>query len=154
MLHSGRMRRTKRAATKAERLERDGDRLLAKGKATAALKKYRAVEMRVPDRAAIYAKLIAAHAMATREWGPEDLAESLAWEMRRQEVEHPEIRPIHERLSPEWQTITERIHRLVGTEDETVIRQLTEEIAGFGARAVRPLLDMLVTLKGKPRCPT
>lgn len=136
--------------TQRERLEQSADKLLAKGKAKAALKKYRAVQSADPTRAAIYPKLIAAHQAATAEWGPEDFAESLAWEMRHQELLHPELQGVHERLAPEWREVTDRLRRLIITNDDAVIAQLTEEIAAYGAKAVRPLLEVILLMKGKP----
>lgn len=83
---------------RARRLEREGDRLLERGKAASALKKYRVVERRMPERTAIYGKLIRAHRQATTRWGAMDLVASLGWEMRRQALRNPALRAVHARL--------------------------------------------------------
>lgn len=132
-------------------MEQAGDRCMARGDAQGALVKYRAAQALSPDAPDLYRKLIAAHQAATPEWGPKDLAESLAWEMRCQELDHPPIRDLHERLSPEWQEVTDLLHRLVIVEDAAVVARLREEIIGYGAKAVRPLLDLFLLLKGKGR---
>lgn len=144
------MKRQRVKSSPAQCLERAGDRYMASQEPRRALAKYRAAQSLAPDAPQVYRKLIAAHQAATTEWGPQDVAESLAWEMRRQELEHPPIRDLHERLSPEWQEVTTLLHRLVVVEDATIVARLREEIIGYGAKAVRPLLDLLLLLKGKP----
>ncbi|MBI4238167.1 MAG: hypothetical protein HY696_07110 [Deltaproteobacteria bacterium] len=132
---------------RAERLEGEGDRLLAQGKTKAALKKFRAAEALGAERPELYTKLIQAHQAATTEWTAEDFTASLGWEMRRQELLHPEIRAAHERLSPEWREVTERLRRLFVSTDAALVERLTEEIAAYGGAAVRPLLDFLLVIK-------
>lgn len=139
--------RDAKTARRAGQLEADGDRLLARGKATAALKKFRAAEALVTERPELYAKLVQAHQAATAEWTAEDFTTSLGWEMRRQELLHPEVRAAHERLTPEWKAVTERLRQLFVSGDAAHVDQLAEEIATYGAAAVRPLLDFVLLLK-------
>lgn len=124
-----------------------GDALMAEGKAAEALEHYRAAEALEPDLPALYGKLIEAHKAATGEWTEEDFALTLSWEMRKQELEHPAMRAAHERLTPEWNEVTELLRRLLVTEDPALLKGLGDQIVVFEGRAVRPLLDFILMLK-------
>ncbi|MBI4366735.1 MAG: hypothetical protein HY543_07955 [Deltaproteobacteria bacterium] len=139
----------RRAGDRVDRLLSAGDRLLAKGKSRAALKKYRAAEALDATQPRIYAKLIDAHAAGASEWTAADLATSLAWEMRRQELAHPALREVHARLQPEWDAVMRRVRDVLRAEDAATVRRLTEEIVGYGADAVRPLVEFLLRAFGK-----
>lgn len=131
----------------AAALEAEGDTLLAHGRPAEALEKFRAAEGLVQDRIALYEKLIAAHRDITSEWTHEDFAQSLTWEMQKQALEHPEVLATVERLTPEWNEVTERLRRLLVTTDEHLMATLVTEIASFKEKAVRPLLDFVLLLK-------
>ncbi|GEM_PF-5726201 len=125
----------------------DGDALLAAGDAVGALQKFReAAESGCTDPT-LFEKLIATHQAVTTEWTQEDLALSLSWEMRRQELCSPGARAARERLAPEWQEVTERLRRVLVATDQEIIAQLCEDIAAYESKAVRPLLDFLLLLK-------
>lgn len=131
----------------ADRLEAEGDRLCAEGQHASALEQYLAAETLEKNRPALYAKLITTHQAVTTEWTAEDFARSMQWEMRKQELEHPGLRAVHERLSPEWGEVTERLRRLIIATDAPTVLALSEEITAFGEQAVRPLLDFVLLLK-------
>lgn len=131
----------------ADRLAAEGDQLSADGRHAAALEKYLAAEALEKRCPTLYAKLIATHQAVTTEWTAGDFARSMQWEMRKQELEHPELKAVHERLAPEWGEVTERLRRLIIATDEPTVLALSEEIAAFGEHAVRPLLDFVLLLK-------
>ncbi len=135
------------ACTESESLESEGDALLSTGQLGEALQKFLAAEALDQQRPALYDKLIATHRQLTVEWTHEDFTQSLTWEMRKQALEHPEVLDTLERLTPEWQEVTERLRRLLVTTDEHMIATLVTEIAAFKEKAVRPLLDFLLLLK-------
>lgn len=135
---------------KAEKLEAQGDALMAQGKPARALEKYRAAEAVPSDHAELYTKLIAAHQAATTEWTEADFSQSLAWEMRRQELEHPAVKATHERLAPEWQQVTELLQRLIATPDHATELELVDRILQYETKALRPLLDCILAIKHGP----
>lgn len=135
---------------KAEKLEAQGDAFMARGKPAQALEKYLAAEALHSDCPALYTKLIAAHQAATPEWTAEDFSRSLAWEMRRQELEHPAVKATHERLAPEWQQVTELLQRLIATPDHATELRLVDAILAYETKALRPLLDCILAIKHGP----
>ncbi len=132
---------------RAEQLEAEGDAFVTTGDYAAALQKFLEAEALVHNRITIYDKLISTHRQLTVEWTHDDFVRSLSWEMQKQTLEHPEVISTMERLSPEWQEVTERLRRLLVTSDEHMIALLTTEIAAFKEKAVRPLLDFILLLK-------
>jgi hypothetical protein len=131
----------------AEALEAEGDALAAAKDLPKALAKYQEAEAVEKERPELYGKMISIHAEITEEWSRDDFALSLSWEMQKQALEHPEVRAAHERLSPEWQAVTERLHRLLIADTPEDMNQLAEEVAEYRENAVRPLLDFILLLK-------
>lgn len=139
--------------THAAQLEAEGDALLLLGRVHDAFDKFREAESLDHERVALYDKLIATHRQLTAEWTHDDFAQSLTWEMQKQALEHPEVLATMERLTPEWNEVTERLRRVLVTTDEAVIAQLVTEIAAFKEKAVRPLLDFILLLKSATTAP-
>ncbi|MBI2343259.1 MAG: hypothetical protein HYV02_02805 [Deltaproteobacteria bacterium] len=131
----------------ADALEAAGDQLLRELRLAEALEKFLEAEVLGSVRPALYQKLIDTHKALTTTWTEADMARSLAWEMHKQSLEHPEVRITHERLAPEWQEVTERLRRLIIAKDAAVIGHLVGEIAAFREKAVHPLLDFILLLK-------
>lgn len=132
---------------KAEDLIKKGDALKNKGAYKKALQKYKKALDFGPDRADLYDRLVAAHEKATEEWEIKDVVDSLSWVMEKQELENPSLKLLHEQLTPEGALVTQKIHQLLLTEDETEEARLTNEIRAFGTAAISPLLFILLELK-------
>ena len=66
-----------------------------------ALKYYRESQALSPGNIPIYDKLIQAHEKTGRKWTKTDFALSLEWTMKKQELENPALKKIHERLDPD-----------------------------------------------------
>lgn len=132
---------------KADKLIAKGDRLKAKGKFEKALKKYKKAKKYDPERADLYDRLIEAHDKSTKEWCEEDVAESVGYVMDKQEIENPSIKLLHERLTPEWTKVTEKIGRLIISDNEAEESEIIQEIQAFGPSAVYPLIYTLLQIK-------
>lgn len=91
----------KKKKTKAETAEEKGDKAYAKKKYARALGHYRKAQKSNPGNAAIYEKLVNAHRQKPGEWTEADFAESLEWTMKKQELENPSLKKVHERLDPD-----------------------------------------------------
>lgn len=123
-----------------------GDEYMRKGKPKKALKKYMDAKVLSPDNADIYDRLIKAHEASTKEWDIEDFAKSVSWLMTKQEIEHPKIKMLHERMTPEWKDITDHIAKLITASEEDE-ESLISKICAYGEKAVMPLIEFILYLK-------
>ena len=136
--------------SKAEKHEAKGDAHAAKGKHDKALKEYlKALDLN-PDNAALYDKLIAARDAAPGEWGAEEFADSVGWAMAKQEHEHPTIKQVHARLSPEWASAVALAIDILHDPDEPRQRAKIEQLAAMGEIATRAMIGLLLDLKNAP----
>lgn len=140
-------RKNKPNPGKALRLEAKGDRLLKKGKAKKALKKYRASEQLNPDRKEIYPKLIAAQNELQEPWTEEEFDLSMTWTMKEQELQNPGMKWIYDKLSADYREIQQLVQGLMVAPDENAEQQIIEKIMNFGPKANLPLIDFLLSLK-------
>lgn len=138
---------TKIDKNKADKLIAKGDKLATKGKFKRALKKYKKAKNYDPERADLYDKLVDAHDKATKEWKAKDVADSVGWVMEKQEKENPAIKHLHERLSPEWTQVLEKIRVLIMCDNEDEESKIIEEITAFGEDAVYPLIYTILQIK-------
>jgi len=132
---------------KAAKLEKKGDQYLAKGKFQKAHDCFRKSESLDPTRPGIYEKLHQSFQEIDREWTQEDFEISMEWTMRQQELEHPEIKGVLERFSPEYQAVEQLIQSLMSTFDPETEEETIEKIISYGDAAHRPLIDFLLALK-------
>ncbi len=132
---------------KAERHVRKADALLEKGKLEKALKHYRKALAADPDHPDIYDKLLAVQDKLPGDWEMADFAESMSWVMDKQEREHPPIRQIHARLSPEWKQAAEQITRIMIIEDDAARGALIEELVAMGEIATRAAIGLMLDFK-------
>lgn len=93
--------RRKTPVERAQKLFRRAERAMAKGQWAAAFEYLQAAEALDQHTMPIYDALLTAHARVTTEWSDADLANSLRWEMRRQELADPTVALRHARLTPE-----------------------------------------------------
>ena len=135
---------------KAAKHEIKGDSLFSKGKFEKALKEYRKALESEPESAEILDKLISTHEKIPGEWGMEDFAESLGWEMKRQENEHPAMRQVHAKLTPEWKEATKLAVDILGEEDEEKRGEKIERLAAMGEIAARAMIGLLLDIKNPP----
>ena len=131
---------------KAAKHEAKGDRLLAKGKLTKALKHYRRALEFDPERTAIYDKLIQTRDGIDGDWNVDDFAESMSWVMDKQEIDNPSIRQVHARLTPEWEKASGLAMAAIIEEDEVARGKKVEELVGMGNIATRVLIDILMEM--------
>lgn len=132
---------------KAQRLEKKGDRCIAKGKIDQALKYYEKSEKYDADRPGIYQKLIDTFEKVEKEWTQEDFDRTMSWTMRQQELEHPEIKQIHEKFTQEYQAVQKLLQKLMITEIPEEEIQIVTEILTFGEKAPQPILDFILSIK-------
>ena len=88
----------KKKKTKAETSEAKGDKAFSKKKFKNALSHYREAQKLEPNKTVLYDKLVEAHRKGTKEWTREDFSLSLEWTMKKQELENPALKNVHERL--------------------------------------------------------
>jgi len=132
---------------KVEKLIAHGDSLLKKGRFKDALKEYKKARKLDPKRQDIYDRLVEAHDKSTNEWKPEDVVESVGYIMEKQELTNPAIKLLHQRLTPEWRGVIDKISELLMCDDEKKECTLIEEIQSFGKEAVYPLIYVLLQIK-------
>lgn len=134
---------------KTERHETKGDRLLALGRPAKALKEYKMALKTRPESVQIYDKIMKAHDLTPGKWGVEDFTQSVLWAMKKQELEHPPIKQVHARLSPEWDRATRLAVEIMRTKDKAKVNNLLEDLVAMGETATRALIGMLMDLKDK-----
>lgn len=89
-------------------------------------------------------------ALASNEWTEEQFVASLDQVMKEQEAANPEIREVHEKLSPEYQQIKQLIAQMLMT-DPVLRDPVLKKIKAYEAKAVLPLLDILLSLDALSR---
>lgn len=124
-----------------------GDSAFDKGKFKAALKYYEKALDINSENISLYAKLIQTHQSLNQDWTEEDFAISLAWSMKKQELEDPKFKRIHAQLEPESQEVTKLIQQMILAKNETLETSLIEKIISFQEQALYPLVEALLTYK-------
>lgn len=135
---------------KAEKLQAKGDKHSASEEFEKALKAYREAQQADPDNPAIYEKLAAAQSQLEGEWSESEFVESMDWVMKKQEIENPDIKDLYETLDPEYQRIKQLIAQMLMTEPSERA-PLLQKIKSFQAKAVQPLLDILISIDALSR---
>ncbi len=130
---------------KSESLEKKGDQYLAKNNYKKAIEAYRNANELSPSNAALYQKLLDTQSKLDGEWNENDFVEAMDWTMKKQEIENPKIKNIHESLKPEYQRIKQLIGQMLTSLPE-LREPLIEKIKSAGVAAVLPLLDTLLVL--------
>lgn len=130
----------------SQTLEDQGDAQSSQGKYADAILSYREASTLDPQNARIYGKLIEAHGKIEGEWGQEDFIEVMGWIMKKQELENPAIQEVHERLTPLYAQIRQRVLELLGLPSELRSPKV-DQIRKFGTAAILPLLDTLLALQ-------
>ncbi|MFO1464532.1 MAG: hypothetical protein U1F66_12230 [bacterium] len=137
---------------KALKHEGKGDKLAGKGKFREAMTEYQKSEGLNPDRVEIYDKLIETQGcIDEQEWKEEDFANSMSWAMRRQELQNPQIKLVHETFSLEYKEVHQLLQRLMGALGEAQENALIEKILEYGERANLPMLHFLLSIKALAR---
>lgn len=132
---------------KAAKLEKKGDRLAARGKFQKALKFYQKSEVLAPDRPEIYQKLHETFQKIDREWTQEDFEISMTWTMRQQELEHPEVKQVYEKFTPEYQEAQRLFQRLMISQDQEEEARIITEILEFGETGQMAAIDFILSIK-------
>ncbi len=132
---------------KALKFEEKGDKLVKKGKFREALAEFRKSEGLNPNRIEIYRKLIETLNRFEHEWKEEDFSNSMIWTMRRQELENPQIKWVHETFTLEYKEVQQLVQRLMVALDQKVEDGLIEKILTYGERATLPMLHFLLSIK-------
>ena len=139
---------------KALKHEAKGDKLAKKEKFREALKEYRLSEAMNPTRPEIYEKLIETHKSFEHEWVEQDFTDSLTWTMRKQELQNPRIRWVHETFSVDYQEVKTLIQGLMTAFDPETEVKLMEKILDRGDKAVLPLLHFVLSVKSIAQGPS
>ncbi len=135
----------KKNKTTSHTLEKKGDDYARREKVGKALEAYRRASELDPENPVIYDKLSETLLKSKEEWTEKEFAESLSWTMKKQELENPLMEDLHDSLSPEYQEIRKLISQILTTPPE-LRDSLIVELKKFKEKAVRPLLDVLLTL--------
>lgn len=132
---------------KAQKLEKKGDRFFQKEKFEKALQYYRKSQKWDPNQPQIYQKLTESKGKIDKEWTQEDFEESMDWTMKQQELEHPEIKIVHQKFTQEYQAVQKLVQQLmlVPTADEE--QQIITQILEYEEKAPLAVLDFLVSIK-------
>lgn len=130
---------------KSESLEKKGDQYLAKNNYKKAIDAYRHANELNPENTLLYQKLLDTQSKLDGEWNENDFIEAMDWTMKKQEIENPNIKNVHESLKPEYQRIKQLIGQMLTSPPE-LRESLIEKIKNAGAAAVLPLLDTLLVL--------
>lgn len=136
--------------TKAEKHETKGDAHALKGKHDKAVKEYKKALDLDPENAELLEKLISARDMAPGEWGMQDFADSVGWAMKKQEKEHPSIRQVHARLTPEWKAATGLAVEILSDSNEATRGEKIEKLVSMGEIAARAMIGLLLDIKNPP----
>lgn len=135
---------------KAASLEAKGDQLAEKEKFQKAMKAYRGAQEANPENPAIYEKLVETQMHLKEDWDEKEFFESMTWTMKKQELENPGLSEVYETLGPEYREIQSIITQMLVTEPEAR-EPLIQKIKGFGIKALRPLLDTLLSIDAMAR---
>lgn len=132
---------------KAKKLESKGNKLLGKKKYSEALDAFEEALQYDSENPELLDKLIETHERSSEEWGLEDFTKQVTWTMQKQELDNPRIKRLHEKLSPEFQKITELILEFAKAEDEESEEKLIDKLLPHGEKALVPLIEFIRTLK-------
>lgn len=135
---------------KAEKLRLKGDKFFAAEKFEKALQTYREAQKADPDNPLIYEKLSSTQSKIEKDWSENDFIESMDWVMRKQEIDNPEIKEVHSTLDPEYIQIKQLIAQMLMTEPAER-HPLLQKIKSYQAKAVQPLLDILISIDALSR---
>src|SRR4029453_10075858 len=115
---------SKKDPKKARQLEEKGDRQVQKKDLKKALQTYRSAAQANPDDPRLYQKLIETKEKVQEEWSEEDFSETMAWTMKKQELENPDIKEVHEVLTPEYNEIRQAIVKMLTTRPDMGVTPL------------------------------
>ena len=132
---------------RAKRLEAKGDKLAARGLHAQALKHYRKALAFDPERTALFDKLVAEQDAMPGDWQLEDFVESVSCVMKKQEQDHPPIRQVHAKLSPEWTDASELLLKIMTSTDSDQTAQWVEDLVAMGEVGTRAAVQLLVDMK-------
>ncbi|MBF0491474.1 MAG: hypothetical protein HQM15_01680 [Deltaproteobacteria bacterium] len=135
---------------KAIVLESQGDDFRSRQNWEAAFEAYQASEEFNPNNPQIYDKLIEMKSALTQEWKEADFTQTLSWTMKKQELENPNIKNLHETLSVEYGQIKQLIAQLLLSPEEFK-ELLLHKIKAHGEKAVLPLLHTLLEIDAMAR---
>ena len=131
----------------AQDYENKGNEYFEKGNIKKALEQYKLSLDLDPNNTNIYDKLIETHQKLEKEWEEEDFTEHLSWMMKKQELENPSLVHVHERLTPEYESIKDLIASLVQEKDEEKETDLINQITSHEKKALLPLIDFVLQIK-------
>src|SRR3990167_7012164 len=128
---------------KAKKLEKKGDQHREKKEYKKAMKAYRDALEANSENSSIYEKLLEMQSALELDWDEKDFLETMDWTMKKQELENPQIKNLHESLTGEYQKIKRLIAQMIGSPPDQRDR-LIQQIKEFKEKAVLPLLDTLL----------
>lgn len=141
------MIRKKSPQQKAQTLEKKGDQQSQQNNHRKAMKHYREAVDLHPEHAPLYQKLIDTQKLLEHEWEEGDLADTISWTMKLQELENPALRLNHARLTPEWNDTIALIKTLMIIPEGEEEDRLISKILDLGDKALPAALDFLLTFK-------
>ncbi len=80
-------------------------------------------------------------------WEQEEFTLSMECSMQLQEIENPNLKSVHATFSVEYQNVFKLAERLFLASNETLERQLSQEITKYGNHAIFPLINFILSLK-------
>lgn len=81
------------------------------------------------------------------DWSMNQFVDDVWKTMETQAEQNKSLKMIHAKLEPEWNKIIQKVSDLIDAKNEAETVKMTEEICGFGVKAVRPLIDVILKLK-------
>lgn len=132
---------------KALLFEEKGDRFLEKKNYKKALFHFKKSQEFLPDSIGIYDKLIETHKNLESEWSEEDMALSVAWTMKKMELENPKFKRIHAQSEEEWKEVIEKVKQILSSKTEEEETAHIEDIVSYGEKAIYPLIDFILSFK-------
>jgi tetratricopeptide (TPR) repeat protein len=132
---------------KAEKYLLKGDKYLEKGKLEKALAAYKLALEYDPELPGLIDKLIDVRDRIGGDWNLEDFADTVSWTMEKQAQDHPALKQVHARLSPEWKKATELALRILTDPADQSRSDDVEELVRMGEVATRALVSLLLEIK-------
>ncbi len=76
----------------------------------------------------------------------EDFVESVSSTMEAQALEHPELRHVHAKLSPEWREVSAIAFKAIEATDDKTAARFIEALIAHGSISIRVVVDIIRSL--------
>ena len=136
---------------KSQHFETVADQLVHKNKLRAAYFNYKKAVFYDATRQALYEKLIKVMDDFKDDWSEDDFVENVYWAMQLKELQDPTFKRLHFRSEPEFQEVTQLIHKMLKAQNIADETQAVEAIVAHDSKALYPLIDFLLHFIKSPQ---